>query len=373
MNKTQKVIGSTLLIACASLLVSVGHSQPAATTVAAQSEWPTYGGNLASHRYSPLDQIDKDNFGDLEIAWRLRTDFLGPRPDTLYSATPLYVNGVLYTTAGRRRAAVALDPATGEMIWMHSENEGERGDAAARGGAGRGLAYWSNGDASDERIIYVTPGYRMLALDANTGMPVSSFGENGVVDLKQDFDQEIDPVDSDVGLNATPLVVGDVVVVGAAHRPAGSMDSTWDVRGYVRGYDVHSGERLWTFHTIPLPGEFGYETWEDGSAGQNGNTLGANERGSGTRPGLLAGRDAVVRLQRLQSSRRRSVRRVAGRRRRQNRGAPVALSDGASRPLGCRPAMRSDPVRHAAQRPHDQGAGATDQDGVSVRVEPGNG
>src|SRR5690554_6198169 len=90
----------------------------------AASEWPTYGGNLASHRYSPLGQINAENFKDLEIAWRLRTDFLGPRPDTLYSATPLYVDGVLYTTAGQRRAAIALDPATGEMLWMHREDEG---------------------------------------------------------------------------------------------------------------------------------------------------------------------------------------------------------------------------------------------------------
>ena len=82
--------------------------------------WPTYGGNLASHRYSPADQITKDNFSKLEIAWRLKTDFLGPRPDTLYSATPLVVDRVLYTTAGMRRAVIALHAATGEMLWMHT-------------------------------------------------------------------------------------------------------------------------------------------------------------------------------------------------------------------------------------------------------------
>ena len=90
-------------------------------------EWPTYGGNLASHRYSPADQITKDNFNQLQIAWRLKTDFLGPRPDTLYSATPLLVDRVLYTTAGMRRAAIALNAATGEMLWMHTEDEGVRG------------------------------------------------------------------------------------------------------------------------------------------------------------------------------------------------------------------------------------------------------
>ena len=102
--------------------------------------WPTYGGNLASHRYSPADQITKDNFSKLEIAWRLKTDFLGPRPDTLYSATPLVVDRVLYTTAGMRRAVIALHAATGEMLWMHTEDEGVRGPESPRQGAGRGVA-----------------------------------------------------------------------------------------------------------------------------------------------------------------------------------------------------------------------------------------
>jgi len=264
-----RIAGCSLLLA---VMPSFVAAQPSSSPNAAEADWPTYGANLASHRYSPLDQIDSENFGELEIAWRFRTDFLGPRPDTLYSSTPLYVNGVLYSTAGRSRAVVALDPGTGEMLWQHSEDEGERGDSAARGGAGRGVAWWSSADGADQRIIYVTPGYRLLALDAKNGNPVESFGDGGAVDLKQNFDQEIDPVDSDVGLNATPLVVGDVVIVGAAHRPSGGVQSRWDTRGYVRGYDVRTGERLWIFHTLPLEGEFGYDTWENGSAEQNGNT-----------------------------------------------------------------------------------------------------
>ena len=107
---------------------------------AAAVEWKTYGGDLASTRYSPLDQINKDNFSKLQIAWRLNTDFFGPRPDTLYSATPLMVGGVLYTTAGTRRAVVALNAATGELLWMHAEDEGPRGQNAARSGAGRGVS-----------------------------------------------------------------------------------------------------------------------------------------------------------------------------------------------------------------------------------------
>jgi quinoprotein glucose dehydrogenase len=258
--------------ACLLTSASTGQTQPPAPGGQVHDQWPTYGGNLASQRYSALEQIDRHNFKDLQIAWRLRTDFLGPRPDTLYSATPLYVNDTLYTTAGTRRAVVALDPASGEMLWMYREDEGARGSAGARQGAGRGVAWWSSSDGADQRIIYVTPGYRMIALDAKTGTRVASFGDDGVVDLKQNFDQDIEPDGGNIGLNATPLVVGDVVVVGAAHRPAGSPDSTWDVRGYVRGFDARTGERLWIFHTIPSRGEFGYDTWEDDSAERNGNT-----------------------------------------------------------------------------------------------------
>jgi quinoprotein glucose dehydrogenase len=242
--------------------------------IPAGPNWATYGGNLASHRYSLADQIHKDNFRNLRIAWRLKTDFLGPTPDNLYSATPLYVNGVLYTTAGTRRAVIALNAGTGEMLWMHSENEGPRGDAAPRRGAGRGVSYWSSADGADQRILYVTPGYRMIALNARTGELVRSFGKDGVVDLKLENDQEYDLTTAAVGLNATPLVAGDVVVVGAAHFAAGSPNTRPTAKGYVRGFDVKTGKRLWIFHTIPVKGEFGYDTWLDGSAEKNGN-LGA--------------------------------------------------------------------------------------------------
>jgi quinoprotein glucose dehydrogenase len=239
---------------------------------AAAVEWKTYGGDLASTRYSPLDQINRNNFSKLQVVWRLKTDAFGPRPDYLYSATPLMVGGVLYTTVGTRRAVAALNAATGELLWMHAEDEGARGQNAPRSGAGRGVAYWSSADGSDQRIIYVTPGYRMIALNARTGVPIAAFGRAGVVDLKLDNDQELDPVTAELGLNATPLVAGDVVVVGAAHR-AGHVPPTMNnAKGYVRGFDARTGERLWIFHTIPKAGEFGYDTWENGSALKNGNT-----------------------------------------------------------------------------------------------------
>ena len=256
--------------AAAAVLVLVAAAF--AQTPPAPVEWKTYGADLASTRYSPLDQINKDNFTKLKIAWRLSTNSFGPRPDSLYSATPLFVRNVLYTTVGTTRTVVALNPVTGEVLWKHVEDEGPRGQSAPRTGAGRGVSYWSNADGSDQRIIYVTPGYRMIALNAGTGAPVPTFGIEGVVDLKLENDQDIDLVTGEIGLNATPLVAGDVVVVGAAHRPGGAPRVTNNVKGYVRGYDVKTGKRLWIFHTIPKPGEFGDDTWLDDSAQKNGNT-----------------------------------------------------------------------------------------------------
>ena len=271
-----RVAGSVLGVAAVALFTfSAGGAAARAQAgrpPAPRIDWTTYGGNLASQRYAPLEQITKDNFGKLEIAWRLKTDFLGPRPDTLYAATPLFVNGMLYTTAGMRRAVVALDALTGEMRWMHSEDEGVRGTNAPRQGAGRGVAYWAGPNGTDRRVIYVTPGYRMKALDATTGAPILAFGRNGAVDLKLEADQDVDLDTSELGLNATPLVVGDVIVVGTAHRPGSVPRTMRNAKGSVRGYDVRTGKRLWIFHTIPRRGEFGYDTWLEGSAEYNGNT-----------------------------------------------------------------------------------------------------
>ena len=134
--KKVRIVPSILaLVAGASLAMSAQQGQTP------QAQWSTYGANLASQRYSPLDQINKDNFSKLQIAWRLKTNNLGPTPDNLYSATPLMVNGVLYTTAGTRRAVVALNPGTGEMLWMYTRGRGSRGQSAAaqRRGPGRVL------------------------------------------------------------------------------------------------------------------------------------------------------------------------------------------------------------------------------------------
>src|ERR1700733_497647 len=131
---------------------------------AQNGEWRSYGGDLGNTHYSPLDQINADNFNKLQVAWRFKTANLGPRPEFNFEGTPLMANGVIYSTAGTRRAVVALDAATGELLWVHNEHEGARAAASPRQLSGRGLAYWTDGH--EERILYVTIGYRLVALDA---------------------------------------------------------------------------------------------------------------------------------------------------------------------------------------------------------------
>ena len=241
----------------------------------AAGEWLTYGGDLANSRYSPLDQIDAGNFSKLELAWRFRTDNLGPRPEFKLEGTPLMAGGMLYATAGTRRAVVALDAATGELRWVHGEDEGARGAAGPRQLSGRGLSYWSDG--KEARILYITIGYQLVALDAKTGSRVGGFGRDGRVDLKEPViiggGQKIEPVSGEIGVNNTPLIVGDVVVVGSAFsEQSGTLPTTHNnSKGLVHAYDIRSGKRLWIFRTIPMPGEFGNESWEKDSWAVNGN------------------------------------------------------------------------------------------------------
>ena len=252
-------------------LLVIGSSPLIAQSGAAGGAWQTYGGDLGNTRYAPLDQIDGTNFSDLQVAWRFNPANLGPFPDSNMQATPLMVDGVLYTTAGSRRNVVALDAETGEMLWVYRIDEGERGANAIRRMSGRGVAYWTDG-AGDERIFLVTIGYQLVALDAATGRPVSGFGTDGIVDLKLGNDQEIDPLTGEIGWNSAPIVARDIVLVGAAHRGGSSPPSRENIKGYIRGFDVRTGQRQWIFHTIPQVGEFGHDTWEDESAAYTGNT-----------------------------------------------------------------------------------------------------
>jgi len=235
-------------------------------------EWPSYAADTRGSRYRPLDQVNAGNFSKLEVVWRFKTDSLGNRPEFKLEGTPLMVHGTIYATGGSRRAAFAMDAATGELLWVHGEHEGERGAAAPRQLSGRGLAYWTDG--REERILYTTPGYRLIALDAKTGALIPTFGKGGAVDLKLEDDQTILPdlTTGEIGIQSAPVVAKDTIIIGAAFREGMTPKSMRNNKGFVRGYDVRTGKRQWIFHTIPMKNEPGYETWENGSAEYTGNT-----------------------------------------------------------------------------------------------------
>jgi len=221
----------------------------AQTPAAADTNWLSNANDLSATRYAPLGEIDASNFNKLEVAWRFRTDNYGNHPDSYFNATPILANGRMYATVGLQRALVCIDPATGELLWSYRHDE--KGRLGARQGSGWGCAYWTDG--TEERILYATISYQLVCIDAKTGLPDPKFGDGTEVDLRKDWDHDVDPKARIVGIHAPPLVVRDVAVIGAASASTGP--------GYLRGYDVRTGKRKWIFHTVPKKGEFGYDTW----------------------------------------------------------------------------------------------------------------
>ena len=254
-------LGSCAL-AAASLAMSMGvHAQGGTTG----GEWRYYAGDAGSTRYAPLDQIDASNVGDLEIAWRWSSaDLVQRRADTNLRTTPLMVGGTLYATAGGLRDVVAIDGATGETKWVFTPDVSNHAPGA-RGGSGRGVAYWADGD--DERIFLITPTFYLFAIDAETGQPIEEFGTDGEVDLSLGLGPNVGP--RTIGSTSPPIVVGDVVVMGST-MPASSSNKE-SPPGDIRGYDARTGAQRWIFHTIPKPGELGHDTWEEDSWKYTGN------------------------------------------------------------------------------------------------------
>lgn len=231
--------------------------------------WEHMNGELNANRYAPLDQINADNFESLEIAWRWHASNFGPRPEGLSVTSPIMIDGVLYMTAGTTRNVVAVDAGTGQTLWMWRPQEGDRFDDSPRKNSGKGVAYWS--DDSQEIIFTVTPGYYLVALDAKTGLPVESFGKGGTLDLMEGLRFSDIREDRDITLTFPPLVVDDVLVVGAAHLVSMRPPHADNVKGDVRAFDIRTGKLLWTHRNIPEPGEYGFDTWENDSALTTGN------------------------------------------------------------------------------------------------------
>jgi glucose dehydrogenase len=266
-----------LAVTCIGLIriTTIGAAPQSANQPSTKNgEWPYYTADLKGTRYSPLDQINASNFNELEVAWRFKTDNLGTRPEYKLEGTPLMVKGILYATGGTRRAVFAVRADTGELLWTHSEFEGTRAVNAPRQLSGRGLSYWTDG--TNDRVLYVTPGYRLVELDAKTGQKIPGFGKDGIVDLKvgvvHGSGQQIDLETGDAGLHSTPTVVKDVVIVGMSMKEGMTVPTHDNSKGQVRAFDVRSGKMLWAFNTIPKPGEFGNDTWQNNSWATNGNT-----------------------------------------------------------------------------------------------------
>src|SRR3954470_8411721 len=229
-------------------------------------EWPMYTADLSGSKYSPLDQINGTNFSKLEVAWRFKTDNLGPRPENKLEGTPIMVGGTVYATGGTRRAVVALDGRTGEMKWVWSMDEGLRAQVAPRQLSGRGLSYWTDGKG-DDRIVVYTIGYRMVELNAHTGQPVATFGTNGVLDLKEGVyiggkNQKIDLDRGEIAIHSTPTIVNDMIIVGSSMAEGLGYNYSTNAKGLVRAFDARTGKQIWRFNTIPAPGEFGNDSWE---------------------------------------------------------------------------------------------------------------
>ncbi len=266
------VLVATTLAGCVAPAVA---QQQQAQHGTENGEWRYWGGDSFSTRYSPLDQIDASNFEQLEVAWTWRGDNFGPGVDFILRATPLYVNGTLFTVAGQRRTVLALDPATGETLWMFREPESKRWADSMRKNYGKGVAY---AQVDRRGVIYVvTPGFFLHALDAVTGRPIDEFGNEGIVDLLADLGYPYDPQDglpADIGYitsSSPPIVVNGVVVVGNSHEQGYRQTRRENVPGNILAYDARTGEHLWKFNVIPQPGEFGHETWESDAWSYTGN------------------------------------------------------------------------------------------------------
>ena len=259
-----------VLLAMPTLAIAQDRGSP-------KGEWRYQSGDAWGTRYSPLDEINAENFEDLEVQWIWRGDNFGSHPSYVSRSTPSYIDGVLYTVAGYRRTIAAIDPATGETLWTYREPHTTRFAESMRSSYGKGVGY---ADIDGRAVIYViTPAFFLHALDAKTGehlegfgkrVPLPGFPRTGVVDLLADLGHEYDPesgIPMEVGYitsSSPPIVVNGTVVVGNSHEQGYNQTRIENVPGDILGYDARTGEHKWKFNIIPQSeSEFGFDTWEN--------------------------------------------------------------------------------------------------------------
>ena len=255
------VVAATLLLAG-----SVAGQQGAPTT----GEWRRNYGDSGNTRYSPLDQINATNVKNLKIAWTWKGDNFGSGVEIKNENTPLMVDGVLYFTAGDRRAVVAADPGTGETLWTWRMDEGPRANGVRKNN--RGVAYWTSGRES--RILTVTPSYQLVSLDAKTGHPDISFGKDGIVDMTKEVEKDAN-YDTSIGhlMNTSPpMIFGNVAIIPTSMENARNPKKMKFPKADMMAFDVRTGKKLWSFHTTPRKGEFGEDTWLNNSNIYTGHT-----------------------------------------------------------------------------------------------------
>lgn len=209
-------------------------------------EWRVYSGDLAGTKYSELDQINRSNVRSLQPAWIFHTDDLREGHRSTIECNPIIVNGLMYLTSPALKV-IALDAATGRQVWQFNPFKGDESHDV-----NRGVTYWEDGE--DRRIFFVATSY-LYALDSRDGKPVADFGSGGRIDLRHGLDRDV----SSLKVTATTpgVIYRDLLILGSAVSEGPSPSAP----GHIRAFDVRSGERRWIFHTIPHPGEPGYETW----------------------------------------------------------------------------------------------------------------
>lgn len=261
--------GSFLVVATV-LSLFAAPQLASAQSGAADGDWKHYAGDHGSSKYSGLDQINADNFKDLEVAWRWESIDVNLKEKTRFRpyhfrGTPLYVDGRIFLSTNLCQVA-AINAGTGETIWEYDPESYNKGRITHAFFHHRGLEYWTDG--TEERVVLATGGRQLISIDAKTGEPDKDFGNAGIVDLMYDLGRKVNP--REISHTAPVIICRDTIIVGSIINDFTTTKES--PPGHIRGYDIHTGKLRWRFNSIPQEGEFGIETWENDSWKYTGNT-----------------------------------------------------------------------------------------------------